>query len=188
MKTKLHALPAFISIVFIFSILCSAHISMAQEFPDAPAAQTGKVTVSIIPAGIASGWHFVGEPFWRESGSEVTGLVLGERQIEYRPAPNFIQPINETITLTSDSPNVSLSREYYSTPGGLTGSLTVRLKPDNISAPSVPQASRAQWRLLGEGDSNWTNSGRFRNLPPGVYLIESKPISGTALRRLPLTL
>ncbi len=161
-----------------FQFLLCVSVAKSQTFPDAPGAQTGSVTVTLIPGGIASGWHFVGEQLWRDSGTQVTGLVLGERQIEFRPAPNYIQPLNETVTLTGGSSHISLTREYYSTPGGTTGALTVNLLPDTIAAQSVPQATRAQWRLLGEGDSQWSNSGNSRNLPPGSYLIESKPVAG----------
>ena len=61
------------------------------------------------------------------------------------------------------------------------------LKPDAIAAPSVPVATRAQWRVAGE--TAWRNSGTTigtttvngiftSGLLPGVYLIECKPVSG----------
>ena len=51
--------------------------------------------------------------------------------------------------------------------------------PAAISAPSVPVASRAQWRLAGESDAMWRDSGASASgLVPGVHVIECKPVDG----------
>jgi len=53
------------------------------------------------------------------------------------------------------------------------------LKPDSIADPSLPVANRAQWRFLGEDDTQWRNSGVTVNgLLPGKYLVECKSIPG----------
>ena len=157
--------------------------------------------MTLIPSGISShsGWRFVGEQQWRSSGASVTRLTDGERQIEYRPVTGYIQPLRETVHVHSPGSTPPLTREYFNrTNGGSggvvitgagVGGLTVFLKPDAIAAPSGTSATRAKWRLFGEDDSNWRNSGATigtttlhgiftRGLLPGVYLIECKPVPG----------
>ena len=161
-----------------------------------PAAQ-GSLKVTLIPGGISSGWRFVGEQPWRASGATVAGLTAGDRQIEFRPVPGYIQPLRETVAIASGGALTSVTREYYQTTNGNgggvvvtgagVGGLTVFLKPDSIAAPSVPAASRAQWRVTGE--TTWRNSGTTigtttstglftSGLLPGSYLVECKPVTG----------
>ena len=136
----------------------------------APPAQ-GYVFVSLLPGNIASGWRFVGEQLWRPSGLPVGGLATGDRQIEYRPVPGYIQPLRETVSVISGGAASVVTAEYYPTPGGASGGMTVVLKPDALPG--------AQWRLLGENDTQWRNSGVTVNgLIPGVYLVECKPVAG----------
>ncbi len=164
----------------LLAMFCLAGLSRAksQTFPDPPATETGKVTVTLSPKGIASGWHFVGEKAWRNSGAQVSALQLGAREIEFRPVSNYIQPINRKIGLTSDKPTLSLKLSYYETSGGATGNLKVILQPDELAAATVPKAERAQWRLLGEGNDKWRDSGVARKLLPGNYLVQVKPVAG----------
>ena len=72
-----------------------------------------------------------------------------------------------------------VERDYYSTSAVGSGGITVILKPDTISAVSVAVADRAQWRFLGENNTQWRDSGTSVNgLYPGTYLVESKPVVG----------
>src|SRR5205814_3958114 len=152
---------------------------LTQVFPSPPPSAQGFVIVTLTPAGIQSGWRFVGEQLWRASGTAVGGLTTGDRQIEFRPVPGYIQPLTETVTVTSGAPATQVAAEYFPTTGGQAGAVEVILKPDSIANVSVPVANRGQWRLLGEDDNQWRNSGVTVNgLLPGKYLIECKPISG----------
>jgi uncharacterized repeat protein (TIGR03803 family) len=152
---------------------------LTQVFPGAPPSAQGFVIVTLTPSGIQSGWRFVGEQLWRASGTVVGGLTSGDRKIEFRPVPGYIQPLTETITVTSGAPATQVTEEYFPTTSGQAGGLEVNLKPDSIADISVPVASRAQWRFLGEDDNQWRNSGVTVNgLLPGKYLVECKPISG----------
>ena len=152
---------------------------VTQVFPgSAPEAQ-GYVYVTLNPASIASGWRFVGEQQWRASGVPVGGLATGDRMIEFRPVPGYIQPPQETVGVVSGEAATVLDRTYYQASGGGSGGLTVTLKPDSLVADTVPADTRAQWRLLGEDDAHWRDSGTIlAGLPSGNYLIECKPVAG----------
>jgi hypothetical protein len=142
-----------------------------QTFPDSPAGALGTVSITLQPGFIGGGWRFVGEQQWRASGSVAGNLTGGDRLIEFRPMPGFIQPLPETVSIVSGDGSVSLQRDYYSTPAGGPGGLTVTLKPDSLAT--------AQWRLSGDNDAQWENSGATRSgLTPGTYIVECKPVSG----------
>lgn len=150
----------------------------------APDAQ-GYLLVNLIPAAFSNdtlppGWRFVGEQQWRPSGIPVGGLTSGNRDIEYRPVPGYIQPLRETVGVVSGEAATVVTAEYYEAAGGTAlGGLSVTLKPAALADPGVPAAGRAQWRLLGEDDTEWRDSGiTLANLPPGDYLVECKPVGG----------
>jgi hypothetical protein len=150
-----------------------------RVFPGTPPEAQGFVLVTLVPSGINSGWRFVGEQQWRPSGLPVGGLTTGDRQIEYRPVPGYIQPLRESISVISGASATLIRAEYFPTPGAATGSLNVLLKPDGLAAASVPVAQRAQWRLLGEGDTQWRDGGTtLTGLRAGTYLVECKPVAG----------
>jgi len=159
---------------------------LTQVFPGAPASSLGLVLVTLNPASFPNttllpGWRFVGEQQWRGSGGYVSGLTSGNRQIEYRPVPGYFQPMPETISVVSGGPATVFSRDYYVNAGGATGGLNVTLKPDSVAGTGLPVAQRAQWRLQGEDDTQWRNSGvTAGTLPSGTYLVESKPLTGYA--------
>ena len=154
---------------------------LAQVFPPAPPAASGNVTVNLVPSGINSGWRFVGEQQWRASGLPVGGLTTGDRQIEFRPVPGYIQPLKETISVISGGAATLVTGQYYPTPGSATGGMSVVLKPDALADAGLPVDQRAQWRFLGEDDTHWRNSGvTVGELPAGNYLVESKPVTGRA--------
>ena len=152
---------------------------LTQVFPAAPPDAQGYVFVTLGPADIATGWRFVGEQQWRASGVPVGGLATGDRMIEFRPVPGFIQPPQETVGVVSGEAATLIERTYYETPALGSGGLTVTLKPDSLADETVPVNTRAQWRLLGEDDTEWRNSDvSLTNMTPGNYLIECKPVAG----------
>ncbi|MEI8386715.1 MAG: Ig-like domain-containing protein [Verrucomicrobiota bacterium] len=152
---------------------------LIQGFPGAPPDAEGYVFVTLIPSGINSGWRFVGEQQWRPSVLPVGGLTTGDRQIEFRPVPGYIQPLQESISVISGGLATLVTGEYYPTPGIATGEMSVVLKPDALADVGLPVDQRAQWRFLGEDDTHWRNSGvTVSELPAGDYLVESKPITG----------
>jgi hypothetical protein len=149
-----------------------------QAFPGAPPEAQGFVLVTLTPSGTGA-WRFSGEQQWRASGVPVGGLATGDRVIEFRPEPGYIQPPQETVGVVSGEAATILDRTYYETPSVGSGGLTVTLKPDALAAASVPVASRAQWRLLGEDDTRWRDSGASLSaMTPGNYLVECKPVAG----------
>ena len=62
--------------------------------------------------------------------------------------------------------------------------MIIVLKPDSLTAPALPVGQRAQWRLLGEDDSQWKESGALLDgLRPGSYLVESRSLVGRTTPR-----
>ena len=148
---------------------------LVQVFPDLPPDSDGTVTVNFSPPAVGA-WRFTGDTKWLNSGIPSGNLATGQRVIEFIPVPGFIRPASETVEVTS-SENIILDRIYFSTSVVSTSSLTVNLKPDELSAVSVPVADRTQWRIVGE--STWRDSGTNEtDLPAGSYLVECKPVTG----------
>jgi hypothetical protein len=143
----------------------------AQVFPGAAPAASGFVLVNVVPPVSGAGWRFVGENQWRAPSLPVAGLTLGEREIEFRPAPGYNHPPRETVILTSEAPFASLERTYYETPVAGQGGLSVILKPDSV-------IQQVRWRFLGEDDTQWRDSGHTEmELLAGSYLVECKPVT-----------
>ena len=97
-------------------------------------------TANIDPPEIEGG--ACRERQWRLSGEIVGNLGSGDRLIEFRPVPGYINPPTQPVGLTSSDPERVLEATYFQTPAGGTGALTVSLKPDNLTG--------AQWRFSGE--------------------------------------
>jgi len=149
----------------------------AQTFPLTPPDALGYVFVNLTPYGVG-GWRFAGEQQWRLAGVPVGGLATADRVIEFRPVPGYLQPPAETVGVVSGGAATVVERVYYETPASGSGSITVTLKPEALADAGVPQAQRAQWRLLGEDDSHWRDSNAtLGGLVPGDYLIECKPVA-----------
>ena len=156
---------------------------LIQRFPDqvTPNERQGSVTVTLHPGGIGSGWRFAGELSWRLSGIPATGLTSGDRVIEYRPVAGHVQPTSETVSVVSAPPGILLDRSYTASATTGTGDLTVTLKPESLADSSVPVANRPQWRLFGENDAQWKDSGTtISGLVAGNHLIECKAVPSRA--------
>ncbi len=159
------------------TLTVNALSQFAQLFPNAPDASEGFLIVNLAPSGILHGWRFVGEQQWRTSGAAVGGLTSGNRAIEFRPVPGYIHPPQETVEIVSGEAATVLSLDYYETTTAGSGGISVTLKPNSITTGT----GRAQWRLLGEDDNQWHDSGTtISNLIAGSYLIECKPVTGRA--------
>ncbi len=142
-----------------------------QIFSPAPPAAQGFLIVTLQPPGLLSGWRFSGEQQWRAAGVPAGGLATGDRVIEFRPVPGWLQPPPESVSIISGEPATFVDRQYYSTPAAGQGGLSVVLKPDALAG--------AQWRFPGEDDAQWRGSGAVRSgLPPGAYLVECRPVPG----------
>jgi uncharacterized delta-60 repeat protein len=154
---------------------------LTQVFPTAAPDAYGFALVTLTPAGILSGWRFVGEQSWRASGVPAVGLTTGDRDIEFRPVPGYIQPPQETVSIISGAAATVLTRDYFVAASTGSGGISVTLKPDSIAASTVAAATRAQWRFLGEDDTQWRDTGATVNgLAAGSYSVECKPVSGRA--------
>ena len=150
---------------------------LTTTFPNAPPDAQGFVFVNLAPSGLLHGWRFVGEQQWRASGVPVGGLSTGSRDIEFRPVPGSIHPPTESVAVTSGAAATVISRSYYVSAVSGSGAISVTMKPDSVATGP----DRAQWRLLGEGEAHWRDSGStLAGLSAGSYLIESKPVAGFA--------
>ena len=146
----------------------------------------GFLFVQIEPSDIGGAWRFQGEQLWRPSGIPVTGLVPGNRTIEFRPVPGYNHPPSRIVEVLSDGQATPVvSAQYYSTPEAGEGSLTVFLEPSTVSDLILPESDRAQWRFLEplgappSPNNPWRDSSAsVDDLVPGTYLIESKTIPG----------
>lgn len=138
----------------------------------------GSLRVDLAPSGIDSGWRIVGEKQWRTPGEALGGLATGDRLIEFKPVPGFIPPPQERVSVIGGGGETVFAAQYFETDEGITGGLSVILKPDNLTASGLPVDQRAQWRFLGEGDNDWRDSASasLSGLPPGNYLVECKPV------------
>jgi autotransporter-associated beta strand protein len=150
---------------------------LIQQFPPPvdPADRQGSVAVVLSPAGIGGGWRFAGEQFWRNSGTPAAGLTDGDRVIEYRPVAGHVQPPSEAVAVRGVPQPTVLERGYVpaAAPGG--GSLTVTLKPQDLTEGIAP----ARWRFFGEGEDDWKESGTtVSGLAPGNHVILSKEVAG----------
>jgi autotransporter-associated beta strand protein len=132
----------------------------------------GQLTVSLVPGDLAdTGWRFVGETAWRAAGTTATGLATGERDVEFRPLPDHLQPERETVSITSGGAPVVIERYYYRAAQSGANAIRVTLLP--------AAASGARWRLSGEPDSAWRASGTLLDgLMAGTHLIECRPLEG----------
>ncbi|MBK8092251.1 MAG: choice-of-anchor D domain-containing protein [Verrucomicrobiaceae bacterium] len=147
---------------------------LLQQFPNAPPASNGSLTVILTPTSPLNGWRFVGEHRWRASGETASGLVLGSRVIEFRPVPGYLQPGADAVNVTSSGQVADF--EYFSTPSAGSGGILMVLKPDTLAQATL-EADRSQWRLLGE--TTWRDSGTTATLlPAGSYLVECKAVAG----------
>lgn len=158
---------------------------LIQQFPPGVAEEDreGSVSITLSPPDIGGGWRFAGEQFWRESAVPATGLTSGDRIVEYRPVPGYLKPGNETVAVASGGAPVALARTYTPTVDPATGSLTVTLKPQDLTENEAP----ARWKFFGEGEADWKESGfTATGLVPGNYVILCKEVEGRSTP-LPVT-
>ncbi len=150
---------------------------LIQQFPPGVAEEDrdGSVTITLSPPDIGAGWRFAGEQFWRESAVPATGLTAGDRIVEYRPSPGYAKPGNETVAVASGGAPVALSRTYTVTADPANGSLSVFLKPQDLTEGAAP----ARWKFFGEDDAAWKESGFLvTGLAAGNYVILCKDVDG----------
>lgn len=150
---------------------------LIQQYPPGvpPTARQGSVAVVLDPPAGGTGWRFAGEQFWRDSGVPATGLTSGDRVIEYRPLPGYVQPPAEAVAVASNDLPVSLTRIFTPTAEPGDGTLVVTLKPQDLTEDIAP----ARWRFFGEGEEDWKPSGDpASGLAAGDYVIECKPVDG----------
>jgi hypothetical protein len=131
--------------------------------------ETGSIQVTIQPEGpIRNGakWKFTTEQNWHNSGESVSGLLPGQRQIEfYTAGSNWITPPNQTVNIVANQ-TATATGTYQ----GVSGALTITIEP--IEAAQ----SGARWRF---GNQRWRISGDTEPaVPAGPQQIELNTIPG----------
>ena len=153
---------------------------LIQQFPDevVSADRRGSVNVTLTPGGIGGGWRFAGE---RRGVCRQARHGFDQRRPGARiPPGGRLCPAVQRNGAGDQWPGGNLVRERLPAIGSDgSGALIVTLKPESLVVDTVPAASRAQWRLFGEDDAQWKDSGAtVAGLVPGDYVIECKPVAG----------
>jgi hypothetical protein len=138
-------------------------------------AATSSIAVQITPTEAHGQWRLAGELDWRASGSTATGLTAGNYVIELSPVTDFLEPPPQTVAV-AEGAAVNESAVYQPFSGGPAGALQVLLKPDALANPATDP--HAQWRLQGEDETQWRDSGAVRALSSGAYAIEFRTLAG----------
>ena len=145
------------------------------ELPDFAAS----LRVDLSPA--VGNWRFEGERIWRDSGEVVNGLPDSVRTIEFRPVDGFVTPPSVEQVVLNDGGLVTVAQNYYSSARqqGEGGTLSVDLLPEVNNGSFSAPATAGQWRLLGDENTTWLNSGEtLSDLEAGIYLVETRPVAG----------
>jgi hypothetical protein len=132
--------------------------------------QTGSLSVSLAPSdAINAGaqWNVDGGA-WKNSGTTVSGLSVGNHTVSYKSISGWNAPSNKTVTINSNQ--TTSTTGTYTQQTQQTGSLKVTLSPsDAVNAG-------AQWNVDGGA---WKNSGvTVSGLSIGNHTVSYKSISG----------
>lgn len=127
----------------------------------------GSITGTIAPAGaIAAGgkWSIDGGTTWRDSGTTVSALPVGNYTVTFKPVDFWTTPANQ---------NVAVVKDGTATPTGTyvqhIGSITVTI------TPTEAVDGGAQWSI--DGGTTWNDSGAtLTNVPGGNYTLSFKTI------------
>ncbi len=143
--------------------------------PATPPPSAGELAVTLAPAQANGQWRPVGDPLWHDTGTVVTGLASGNYAVEFRSVNGFRVPDPLTVAVLSGQ-RTNAAANYTALSGGAQpGLVAATLTPGFAADLATPEASRAQWRRVGE--ASWHNSGETVSLNSGVYVVEFKPIS-----------
>ena len=130
--------------------------------------------MNIQPEGaVRSGarWRFAGPYIWYNSGETATGIITGQRELEFHDAgASWEKPSNQTVNIA----------------GGQTATVTVTYRPAsgtlNVTIePNEAIRAGTQWKV---GDRPWKRSGESESLPAGQHRIEVSVPQGWALSAL----
>jgi len=140
-------------------------------------AQTGAITVTLLPPEAGGQWRFPWELGWRNSGDTATNLVSGPYPIEFRDVPGYlVAPFLAPVQVPMGASDVEVTNIYYPTISGSgdnagSANLTVNI------GPSPPAG--AGWRFVGDAMA-FLAPGYTTNVPANTYLIEFAPVGGFA--------
>ena len=128
----------------------------------------GSLKVTITPAeAVTAGaqWSVDGGTTWNDSGATLSGLVVGDYDVSFKPIDNWDTPTTLSVAIAKDE-TTSAVVTYTQ----LTGSVSVTITP----AEAV--TAGAQWSV--DGGATWNASGATITLAAGEYTVQFKEISG----------
>ena len=123
----------------------------------------GYVHCTIDPPSVRTqaAWRIVEgmDTNWLDSGIMMTNAVAGSPTLSFKPVDGWIEPTNETISVTIGETN-EITRTYIFKEGTIHGTIE----------PDAAGVAGAQWRLTGGPETNWQTSGvQIEHVPAGVY-------------------
>ena len=133
----------------------------------------GSLTVNLTGPSAAQ-WRIAGDFFWHDSGFTLAGLAADAfYEIEFRPVPGYLAAPPITVAGAAGGTEIR-EAEYLLADPTATGSLTLNLLPESVTA--------SRWRR--EGTTIWRQSGETESgLAPGTYRVEFQPVAGRATPR-----
>jgi hypothetical protein len=132
---------------------------------------TGALSVTLTPSNIGAQWRIGNEPRWRSSGEVVLGLAPNAYQVQFKAVAGYQAPGSHVVQVGTVL--VNDAAEYVSGGSVLTGSLSITIQYNPVSAPLTP----GQWREVGT--SVWQSSGEVvSGLAAGSHAVEFSVIGG----------
>lgn len=90
-------------------------------------------SVSVTTAPTSGKWRLVGTSTWRNSGDTVSGVVVGNVDVEFQAIADHDTPANQTLTVTRNATATATGTYIHH-----TGSLSVTTEPTS-----------GKWRVVG---------------------------------------
>jgi hypothetical protein len=150
--------------------------SCLDTAPPSPApSATGSLCIDLAPSQAYGQWRFPWESCWRNSGVTVSGLAIGNYDVEFKPVDCYMAPTNALIPVGTNG-LVRQTFNYTALGVPQLGSIAFNIQPNDIATnPDVD--FRGQWQL--DGETSWHDSGEILpNITIGVYTVHFKQVPG----------
>lgn len=159
---KNKTLIVLLVLLFTVSFLIQQAPLLASE------SQLGSLQVKLEPEGArqAGAMWRVSSGDWQQSGDFLV-LAPGEYQVDFKDISGWDKPDTAKVVV---EPGVVSSPSFNYGLEGETGALQVFIWPEEAG-------KKGKWRILGT--LQWRDSAYLqKNISPGVYIIEFRPVSG----------
>lgn len=127
---------------------------------------TGSLLITLQPAGavqVGGQWRVDGGP-WQNSGSALSDITAGQRNIEYKEIPGWTRPATESATINTGQ-TTTLVKNYAQQPGSL-----------QVTIIGSGGDFTGMWQVDNMG---WKGSNvRLNNITPGAKRVEFNDVPG----------